>query len=171
MSGSEAARRLAGHGCNELVHARQTSLVRRFLVQFTDLFAVVLIVASGITLIGYFVGVPRDVGNLELAIAILAVVVLDAAIGFGQEYVAERTAEALRAMVPHRARVIRDGKRLEVPATELMPGDLVVLDAGDAVSADCRVVEAHELTVNNMALTGESPHDDERAADPHADDG
>nr|WP_291407271.1 hypothetical protein [Actinophytocola sp.] len=83
-------------------------------------------------------------------------VLLNAAIGFGQEYMAERTAEALRAMVPHRARVVRDGERVEVPAAELAVGDVVVLEAGDAVSADCRVIEAHELAVNNMALTGES---------------
>src|SRR5438093_5325918 len=69
---------------------------------------------------------------------------------------AERTAEALRAMVPHRASVLRDGERVEVPAAELVVGDVVVLEAGDAVSADCRVVEAHELAVNNVALTGES---------------
>ncbi|GAB3147055.1 cation-transporting P-type ATPase [Amycolatopsis stemonae] len=156
LSGPEAARRLAERGRNELVHARRSSPVRRFLGQFTDLFAVVLIVASAITFVAYALGNPPDAGNLELAVAILAVVVLNAVIGFGQEYMAERTAEALQAMVPHRARVIRDGRRREVPATELVPGDLVVLDAGDAVSADCRVIEAHELTVNNMALTGES---------------
>ncbi|WP_086864210.1 cation-translocating P-type ATPase [Amycolatopsis lexingtonensis] len=156
LAGSEATRRLAAHGRNELVHARQASLLRRFAGQFTDLFAVVLIVAAGITFVAYVLGNPPDPGNLELAVAILAVVVLNAVIGFGQEYMAERTAEALQAMVPHRARVIRDGERVEVTAAELVPGDLVVLDAGDAVSADCRVVEAHELTVNNMALTGES---------------
>ncbi|WIY00527.1 cation-transporting P-type ATPase [Amycolatopsis mongoliensis] len=156
LSAAAAAARLARHGRNELVHGRRTSLARRLLKQFTDLFAVVLIVASGVTFLAYFLGDPRDPGNVQLAIAILAVVVLNALIGFMQEYAAERTAEALQAMVPHRARVIRDGERVEVPAAELVPGDLVVLEAGDAVSADCRVVEAHELTVNNMALTGES---------------
>ena len=134
LSGPEAARRLAEHGRNELVHPRQVSLVRRFLGQFIDLFAVVLIVASGITFVAYALGSPPDPGNLELALAILAVVILNAVIGFGQEYMAERTAEALQAMVPHRARVVRDGERREVPAAEPVPGDLVVLDAGDAVS-------------------------------------
>jgi calcium-translocating P-type ATPase len=96
------------------------------------------------------------VGNLQLAVAILAVVLLNAAIGFGQEYAAERTAEALQAMVPRAARVLRDGVRVEVPAADLVVGDVLVLEAGDAVSADGRVVEAHGFAVNNMALTGES---------------
>ncbi|MBP2328783.1 calcium-translocating P-type ATPase [Kibdelosporangium banguiense] len=156
LSAEDANERLVAHGRNELVRPRQASVVRRFLAQFTDLFAVMLIVAAGITSVAYLLSDPPDIGSLQLAIAILAVVLLNAVIGFMQEYMAERTAEALQAMVPHRARVIRDGERAEVPAAELVPGDLVVVEAGDAVSADCRVVEAHELTVNNMALTGES---------------
>jgi len=107
-------------------------------------------------MLAYLIGSPRDVGNLQLAIAILAVVVLNAAIGFAQEYSAERTAEALQAMVPHQCRVVRDGERREVPVRDLVPGDLIVLEAGDAVPADGRVVEAHDLAVNNAALTGES---------------
>ncbi|HEY7487184.1 MAG TPA: cation-transporting P-type ATPase [Streptosporangiaceae bacterium] len=156
LTGVEAATRLTRDGRNELPPPHRRSPARRFLAQFTDLFAVVLLVASAITYLAYLLGDPRDAGNLQLAVAILAVVLVNAVIGFGQEYMAERTAEALQAMVPHRARVIRDGVRQEVPAAELVAGDFVVLEAGDAVSADCRVVEAHELAVNNMALTGES---------------
>jgi calcium-translocating P-type ATPase len=156
LASAEAVVRLTEQGRNELPRLRGTPLIRRFAVQFTDLMAVVLLVAAAITLLAYFLGDPPDVGNLQLAIAILAVVVLNAAIGFGQEYMAERTAEALQAMVPRLARVVRDGARIEVAAAELVVGDLVVLEAGDAVSADGRIVEAHELTVNNMALTGES---------------
>jgi P-type Ca2+ transporter type 2C len=152
----QATELLACHGRNELPHLVERSLVSRFLGQFTDLFAVVLLVAAGFTFSAYLLGNPPDAGNLQLAVAILAVVVLNAMIGFGQEYMAERTADALRDMVPHRARVIRDGERVEVPAAELVVGDLVVLEAGDAVSADGRVVEAHDLAVNNVVLTGES---------------
>jgi calcium-translocating P-type ATPase len=100
--------------------------------------------------------VGGDVGHLQLAVAIVGVVVLNAAIGFFQEYSAERTAEALRAMVPHTSRVIRSSERVEVAAHDLVPGDVVVLEPGDAVSADCRLVEAHDLSVDNAALTGES---------------
>ena len=156
LSGEEVAARLATFGRNELPRARGRPLVFRFLEQFTDLFAVVLIVASAITFVAYLVQVPHDVGNLELAIAILGVVLLNAVIGFFQEYSAERTAEALKALVPKACRVIRDGDRVEIAAEELVPGDVVALEAGDAISCDCRIVEAHDLSVNNVALTGES---------------
>jgi magnesium-transporting ATPase (P-type) len=156
LSAGEAAARLIRDGPNELPVARGPSMLRRFAAQFTDLFAVMLLVAAVITLVAYELGRPRDAGNLQLAVAILAVVLLNAVIGFGQEFAAERTAEALRAMVPHRATVLRDGERTDVPAADLVVGDVVVLEAGDAVPADARVVEAHGLTVNNAALTGES---------------
>ncbi|AKH83693.1 hypothetical protein AA958_17420 [Streptomyces sp. CNQ-509] len=95
----------------------------------------VLIVASGITFLAYALEQPRDVGTLQLGVAILGVVALNAAIGFAQEYSAERTAETLAATVPHTCRVLRGGERREVPARDLVPGDAVVLEAGDAVSA------------------------------------
>ncbi|HMA47102.1 MAG TPA: HAD-IC family P-type ATPase, partial [Frankiaceae bacterium] len=156
LSDDEAAARLARCGPNELPRSRRRPVVLRFGAQFTDLFAVVLMVAAGITLLAYAVQSPREVGNLQLAVAILAVVVMNAVIGFVQEYSAERTVQALQAMVPGSARVLRDGERTEVPVPALVPGDVVVLEAGDAVSADCRLVEVHTLSVNNMALTGES---------------
>jgi P-type Ca2+ transporter type 2C len=156
LTSQEAAARLARVGPNELPKARGRPLVFRFFEQFTDLFAVVLLVASAITFVAYVVQVPHDVGNLQLAIAILGVVLLNAVIGFFQEYSAERTSEALKALVPKACRVIRDGERVEIPAQELVPGDLVTLEAGDAISCDCRVVEAHDFSVNNVALTGES---------------
>jgi Ca2+-transporting ATPase len=167
LSAAEAAARLARDGPNELPIARGPSLLRRFAAQFTDLFAVMLLVAAVITLVAYELGRPRDTGNLQLAIAILAVVLLNAVIGFGQEFAAERTAEALRAMVSHRATVLREGERADVPAAGLVAGDVLVLDAGDAVPADARVIESHGLTVNNAALTGES-EPARRTADPSA---
>jgi len=156
LASSAARARRERFGPNELPHARRRGAWRRLLTQFTDLFAVVLLIASAITFLAYGLEHPHDVGTLQLAVAILGVVVLNAAIGFGQEYSAERTAESLRAMVPHTSRVLRDGERVEVPARDLVPGDVVALEAGDAVSADCRMVETHEVTVNNAALTGES---------------
>jgi P-type Ca2+ transporter type 2C len=155
LASAEAARRLTEHGPNELPHIRRQPLVLRFARQFTDLFAVVLEVASAVTLAAFLVP-PHDPGNLQLSIAIAGVVVLNACIGFLQEYSAERTAEALRALVPEAARVMRDGELVEVPARELVPGDVVVLEAGDAISADCRVLDAAGLMVDMAALTGES---------------
>jgi Ca2+-transporting ATPase len=156
LTNDEAAARLARHGPNELPRARSRPIIYRFFAQFTDLFAVVLILASAVTFLAYVIQVPHDVGNLQLAIAILAVVMLNAVIGFFQEYSAEKTAEALQALVPRACRVIREGDRVEIPAADLVVGDVVVLEAGDAVSGDCRLVEAHDLSVNNVALTGES---------------
>ncbi len=156
LTAAEVAERRSRFGSNELRPLPTPKILRRLLAQFTDLFALVLLAASVLTLLAYGLQRPHDVGNLELALAILAVVVLNASIGFGMEYSAEKTAEALQAMLPHTCRVLREGERLECPATDLVPGDLIVLDAGDAVPADCRVVEAHDLTVNNAALTGES---------------
>ena len=156
LTGEEVATRLEKFGRNELPKARGRPLVFRFFEQFTDLFALVLIAASAITFVAYFIQVPHDVGNLQLGLAILGVVLLNAVIGFFQEYSAERTAEALKALVPKACRVIRDGERVEIAAEELVPGDVVTLEAGDAISCDCRIAEAHDLSVNNVALTGES---------------
>ncbi|WP_333492217.1 cation-transporting P-type ATPase [Streptomyces camelliae] len=167
LASADAAARRDRFGPNELPPAGHRGLWRDLVGQFTDLFAVVLLVASAITFLAYGLQEPRDVGTLQLAVAILGVVVLNAAIGFAQEYSAERTAESLQAMVPHTCRVLRDGERRELPARELVPGDVVVLEAGDAVSADCRLVEAHEASVNNAALTGESDAVG-RTADPVA---
>ncbi|MFF7474676.1 HAD-IC family P-type ATPase [Streptomyces sp. NPDC008092] len=156
LTSADAAARQARFGPNELPPARRRSLWRELAGQFTDLFAVVLLVASAITFLAYGLQEPREVGTLQLAVAIAGVVVLNAGIGFAQEYSAERTAESLQAMVPHTCRVLRDGERQELPARDLVPGDVIVLEAGDAVPADCRLVEAHEVSVNNAALTGES---------------
>ena len=156
LTNEEAAARLERTGPNELPKGHRRPLIYRFFEQFTDLFALVLVAASAITFLAYFIQNPHDVNNLELAIAILGVVFLNAVIGFFQEYSAEKTAEALQAMVPRVCRVIRGGERVEVPAIDLVPGDVVVLEAGDAVSCDCRLVEAYDLSVNNVALTGES---------------
>ena len=151
-----ARQRLAAHGANELPVARRRPAWRQLAAQFTDLFAIVLLAASAITFLAYALEEPRDPGTVQLAVAIACVVLLNAAIGFAQEYSAERTAQTLQAMVPHRCRVLRDGRPAEVDVQELVRGDVVMLEAGDTVPADCRLVEAHDLTVNNAAITGES---------------
>lgn len=156
LTQAEAARRRIRYGPNQLPAVGRKRVWRRLVAQFTDLFAVVLLVASAITFLAYALEEPPDPATLQLAVAILCVVLLNAGIGFAQEYSAERTAESLQAMVPHTCRVLRDGTPRELPARDLVPGDVVVLEAGDAVSADCRLVEAQEVAVDNAALTGES---------------
>lgn len=156
LTPTEAAARQARYGPNELPGVSRGHVWRRLVSQFTDLFAVVLLVSSAITFLAYTLEQPRDPATLQLALAILGVVLLNAGIGFAQEYSAERTAETLQAMVPHACRVLRGGEPRDLPARDLVPGDVVLLEAGDAVSADCRLVEGHEVAVNNAALTGES---------------
>ncbi|MGA8680283.1 MAG: cation-transporting P-type ATPase [Acidimicrobiales bacterium] len=156
LSAGEAEARRAQVGANKLPEAHHRSVLAEFGSQFSNMFAVVLMVAAAITFLAYVLSLPRQAANLELAIGILGVVVLNATIGFVQEHAAERTAEALQAMVPSTARVIRDGELTEIAAIDLVPGDLVVLDAGDAISADCRLIEVHDLLVEMAALTGES---------------
>ncbi|MDA8280522.1 MAG: cation-transporting P-type ATPase [Actinomycetota bacterium] len=147
-------RRSAGRNLLPPPHRRPVSA--EIAAQFTSMFAVILVVAAGLTFLTYLLSIPRDPANLELTFGILAVVALNALVGFTQEHSAERTAEALQTMLPRTTRVLRAGVLVELGAEELVPGDMVVLRAGDAVPADGRVVEAHELSVEMAALTGES---------------
>ena len=154
LRSEEARERLARYGANRLPELRRRSRLSRFLAQFTDFFAILLEVAGAITLAAY--AIQGDPTNLKVAIAVFAVVLLNAVIGFVQEYRAERTAEALRSLLPARAQVLRDGAPAEIEAEELVPGDVVLLAEGDAVSADCRLLEAFALATSDAALTGES---------------
>ena len=156
LSGAEAARRLQATGPNALPPAPHRSVLAELGSQLTNMFAVLLVIASALTMASYLLSSPRDPADLELAVAILGVVGLNALIGFAQEHSAERTAEALQALIPRTARVVRDGELTAVPAEELVPGDLVALEPGDAVSADCRLIEANALAIEMAALTGES---------------
>jgi Ca2+-transporting ATPase len=165
LTEAEVASRRAAVGVNALPAPKRRSVALELASQLTNMFVVVLVVAAGLTFLIYLLSRPRDPANLELAFGILGVVVLNALIGFVQEHSAERTAEALQAMVPQRAKVLRSGELSALPAEDLVPGDVVVLDAGDAVPADCRVIEAHGLAVEMAALNGES-QPIERLADP-----
>ncbi len=150
MSGlsAEAVRaRLAEVGENALPEPAQGSLLRVFLHQFQSPLVYLLLGAAGVAL---------ALGELSDAIVIVVVVALNAAIGTLQEGRAERTLAALRSVAQQRVRVVRGGQDLEISARELVPGDLISLQAGDAISADARVVDAAQLGVAEAALTGES---------------
>jgi len=147
LSTVEARRLLAEVGPNVLAEAKRPSHLRRFVAQLVHLFALLLWAGAALA---WLAGMPR------LAGAIAAVVLVNAAFAFVQEYRAERAVEALRRMLPQRARVRRDGELVEVAADELVPGDLLVLEAGDRISADAELLAATELRVDNSALTGES---------------
>src|SRR5512139_1529059 len=147
LSPEEAADRLARFGPNSLREARGRPLYRKFLSQFTHLMAL-LLWAGGV--IGFLAGMP------QLGSAIWAVNVINGAFGFWQEHKAEKAAEALRRILPQRARVRRGGVEGHVPAETLVPGDVLVLSEGDHVSADARLVEEAELRVDQSTLTGEA---------------
>src|SRR5512133_228243 len=149
LSSEQARERLAQYGPNRLPELRRRSPVYRFLAQFRDFFAILLEVAGAITLVAYLI--QGDSTNLKVAVAVFAVVLLNAVIGFVQEYRAERTAEALKRLLPARTRVLRDGTPAEIAAEELVPGDVVLFAEGDAVSADCRVLEAFDLATSDAA--------------------
>ncbi len=147
LSADEGARRLARFGRNELPPAARRSALKRFLLQFHNLLIYVLIAAGAITLaLGHF----TDAG------VIFGVVIVNAVIGFIQEGKAERALEAVRAMLAHEAAVLRGGQRRQIPAAEVVPGDLVLLASGDRVPADLRLVKAKNLRIDEAALTGES---------------
>ncbi len=144
---AEAQRRLAEHGPNELVEHGLKSPWRILWEQFTELMVVILIVAAVIS---------GALGDWKDTIAILAIVVLNAVLGFSQEFRAERAMAALKKLAVPTVKVRRDGHVVEISARELVPGDVVLLEAGDLVPADGRLLEAVNLRVEEAALTGES---------------
>jgi len=147
LSDSEVAVRLAAHGPNELVAKRKRTVFAMFLDQFKDFMIVVLIAAAVLA---------GALGEVADTIAIVVIVVLNAALGFTQEYRAEKAMAALQQMAASLATVIRDGVHATIPAAQLVPGDIVLLQAGNVVPADLRLIEAAKLKVEEAALTGES---------------
>ena len=147
LSSAEAQRLLAEAGPNVLAGPPRPSHLRRFAANLVHLFALLLWGGALLALLG---GMP------QLSVAIVVVVLVNAAFAFAQEYRAERAADALRRMLPQSARVRRDGAVAEIPAEELVPGDVLLLAAGDRVGADAEVVVRQELRVDNSTLTGES---------------
>jgi magnesium-transporting ATPase (P-type) len=154
LTSAEAAARLERHGPNQLEASKRVPGLRRFLGQFEDPLIYLLLAAVVVSLVAWAVegaeGVPYD------AIVISAIVVLNAVLGYVQEARAEQAVAALQRMASPTAAVLRDGREGRVAAADVVPGDLLVLAEGDAVSADARLVEAASLTVAEASLTGES---------------
>ncbi len=147
LGADEAARRLSQYGVNTLPEGNRRSLLRLFLTQFADFMIMVLLAAA---VISGIIGEPQD------AVAIVVILLLNAIIGSVQEFRAERAVAALRAMAAPEAVVLRGGERITVSASELVPGDVVLLQAGNLISADLRLIEAVELQCDESVLTGES---------------
>ena len=147
ISSDEAAGRLGKYGANVLEEKRAVHLWRKILSQFTHLLAILLWVAGVLAIFS---------DSVPLGIACFMVILINAAFSFWQEYKAERAIESLKKILPRKARVVRDGAEVEIDADLLVPGDFMLLEAGNNISADARVISAMEMRVDNSALTGES---------------
>jgi sodium/potassium-transporting ATPase subunit alpha len=157
LTADEVQRRLAEYGRNEIERVRGESLTLRFLKGFAHFFAIILWVAAALA----FFAAWREPGQgmAMLAFAILGVIVVNGVFSFWQEFRAERAVAALQRLIPHQVKVQRAGNVAQISAPELVPGDVVLLEEGDNVPAECRVVEAFGVRVNNATITGESlPH-------------
>ena len=147
LSSSEAQKRLSKYGKNELVEEKKAGPLRIFLEQFKEILILILIIAA---IAAYYVGDTID------AVVILVVVVINAVVGFIQEYRAEKAMEKLKGLISTEAVVLRDSQEQTVPAGELTLGDIVLLEEGDNVPADLRIIESYDLLIDESAMTGES---------------
>jgi len=154
LAQAEARSRLARYGANRLTEARSAPAWRRFLAQFTDVLVILLLVAALISAVLWLV--ERDGALPYEAIAIFAIVLLNAFMGYAQESRAEHAVAALRRMSAATANVLRDGTRHCIPAADLVPGDVMLIEEGDTIPADGRVIKSTALQVSEAALTGES---------------
>lgn len=149
LTSQQAEERLAKNGTNELVQPKKESLVIRFLNQFKDTLVIILLIAALVSVIVE----PTDWID---SVIILAIVLINAILGVAQESKAEKSLDALKKMSAPTAKVIRDGQSKVIEAKDIVVGDLLVLDAGDCVGSDARVIESHNLQIDESALTGES---------------
>jgi Ca2+-transporting ATPase len=147
LTDEEAKKRNLKFGLNELVEKEKPGPIRLFLGQFKEILIVILIFAA---IAAYYVGDTID------AVVILIVVVINAVVGFIQEYRAEKAMEKLKGLISNEAVVIRDGKKQKILAKNLTPGDIVVIEEGDNIPADLRLIKSFDLRVDESALTGES---------------
>ena len=138
-------------GENILEEGKRPGLLRVFLSQFADLLIVILLIAALISMLS---------GNAESTIVIAVVLVMNAVLGTVQHQKAEKSLDSLKNLSAPCAKVIREGKKKEIPSRELVPGDLVELEAGDMVVADGRILDNYSLQVNESSLTGESTNID-----------
>lgn len=153
LTAAEAQQRLANVGPNKLDEEEKTPMWKRFFEQMGDPMVIMLLVAAAISVItGFIQGEPEWAD----AAIILSVVILNSVLGVVQEAKSEQALEALQEMSAAQSKVIRDGKMVHMASSELVPGDVVLLEAGDSVPADCRVLESASMKIEEAALTGES---------------
>jgi Ca2+-transporting ATPase len=149
IDNSIASARLIEYGKNKIEDKKKKTVLQLLLHQLTNFMILILIVVAIIS--GF-------IGDLTDTIIILAIIIINALVGFVQEYRAEKTMEALKSIIPTTTKVIRAGNTIEIPTHYLVPGDLVLLEAGNRIPADVRFIETHQIKVDESALTGESLH-------------
>ena len=157
LSSAEADKRLAENGKNKLVEGKKESLIHRFLKQLAEPMTIILLVAAAISAgVEIYNGLNHGFEFPADVVIILAVVLINAILGVFQESKAEKAIEALQEMSKAQSKVIRDGKQISIPSEDLVVGDIIVLEAGDAVPADARIFECASMKIEEAALTGES---------------
>jgi len=154
LAAVEAARRLAEFGPNHVEEVKREHLLLSFAREFTHFFAIILWIGAGLA----FLAEQFDPGQgmSRLGVAIVGVIIVNGIFSFWQEYKAEQAVAALRQLLPQKVQALRGGEILELLASELVPGDIVLLEEGNFVPADCRLIEAFGLRVNTATVTGES---------------
>jgi Ca2+-transporting ATPase len=156
LSQAEAQRRLSDYGPNRLKSAPETPWWQRLLEQFQNFLVIILLVATVISVAEWLLQDPRESALPYEAIVILAIVILNALLGYFQEARAERSVRALMALAAPESTVVRDGQRQRIHSDEIVAGDIVLVEAGDRVPADARIVDEANLQTDEAALTGES---------------
>jgi magnesium-transporting ATPase (P-type) len=154
LSNEEAKRRLLKSGLNVLPGGKKTSLARKIISQFKNMFNVLLLVASFLSFLSGFTS--NDPTSVQMGVAIFVVVVLNTIFSLFQEYRAEKAAQVIRSLIPTKTKAIRSGQMREIDVTDVVPGDILAFEEGDRVPADLRLISAFEVSVDNSILTGES---------------
>jgi Ca2+-transporting ATPase len=149
LTQEEAQRRLQVYGPNVLKKIKQTPTYVKFLKNFISLFAILLWIGGGLCFI-------PGVDMPQLGWAIFCVILINSVFSFWQEFKAEKAIEALQKLLPQKSTILRNGQKVEVLSSELVSGDVIFLEEGDSIPVDARLIESHEMRVNNAALTGES---------------
>lgn len=160
LTSFQAEKILAEKGENVLEEGKRKSTLQVFLEQFCDLLVVILIIAALISMVS---------GNVESTVVILAVIILNAILGTVQHAKAEKSLDSLKSLSSPNAKVLRDGQKVEIPSSKVVPGDILYLEAGDLVVADGRILENYSLQVNESSLTGESTNVDKSDGTLHSD--
>ena len=147
LTSQQVTESLTKHGLNALNEKKKQTVIQVFLSQFKDLLVFILIIAGIISMMSH---------NVESTLVIFAVIILNAILGTVQHFKAEQSLDSLKALSSPSAKVIRDGAKIEIDSKNVVPGDILILEAGDLVAADGRIIENYSLQVNESSLTGES---------------